>query len=80
MSDSKQLARPPLARMLQVHEHLQTRDRTNCRILADALEVSKRTILRDIDFMRDQLGLPIEYDHATHGFYYSREVVQFPTM
>ncbi len=66
--------------MLQVHEHLQTSRRINCRILADTLEVSRRTILRDIDFMRDQLGLPIEYDHAAHGFYYTREVVQFPTV
>lgn len=48
--------------------------------MAEALGVSKRTILRDIDFMRDQLGLPIEYDTATHGFFYTREVVQFPTV
>ena len=66
--------------MLQVHEHLQSGRRTNCRTLADSLEVSQRTILRDIDFMRDQLGLPIEYDHATRGFFYSREVVQFPSL
>ena len=80
MSLNQQLSRPPLARMLQVHEHLQTGRRTNCRTLAESLEVSKRTILRDLDFMRDQLGLPIEYDHAAHGFFYSREVVQFPTV
>ncbi len=69
-----------MARMLQIHEHLQTGGRTNCRILATALEVSPRTIQRDIDFMRDQLGLPVDYDVAAHGFYYTREVVQFPTM
>ena len=66
--------------MLQVHERLQTGRRTNCKTLADELEVSRRTVLRDIDFMRDQLGLPIEYDVAAHGFYYTREVVQFPTL
>ena len=48
--------------------------------MAAALEVSKRTIQRDIDFMRDQLGLPVDYDVVAHGFYYTREVVQFPTM
>ena len=80
MAVNQQLSRPPLARMLQVHERLQSGQRTNCRTLADSLEVSKRTILRDIDFMRDQLGLPIEYDHAAHGFFYTREVVQFPTV
>lgn len=69
-----------MARMLQIHEHLQTGGRTNCRTLATTLEVSPRTIQRDIDFMRDQLGLPVDYDVVAHGFYYTREVVQFPTM
>ncbi len=69
-----------MVRMLQIHEHLQAGRRTNCRTLATALEVSPRTIQRDIDFMRDQLGLPVDYDVVAHGFYYTREVVQFPTM
>ena len=69
-----------MARMLQIHEHLQTGGRKNCRTLAASLEVSPRTIQRDIDFMRDQLGLPVEYDVVAHGFYYIREVAQFPTM
>ena len=80
MAVNQQLSRPPLARMLQVHEHLQSGRRTNCGTLAETLEVSKRTILRDIDFMRDQLGLPIEYDPASRGFFYTRVVVQFPTV
>lgn len=80
MNGKKQAARPPVARMLRIHEHLQTGHRTNCRTLAEALEVSPRTIQRDIDFMRDQLGLPVDYDETAHGFYYTREVVQFPTM
>ena len=80
MPDKKQANRPPMARMLQIHEHLQNGARTNCRTLAATLEVSPRTIQRDIDFMRDQLGLPIDYGVAAHGFYYTREVVQFPTM
>ena len=73
-------ARPPLARMLRIHEELQTGDPTNCQRLAAQLEVSPRTVQRDIDFMRDQLGLPIEYEPTTRVFRYTREVVQFPTM
>ncbi len=30
--------------------------------------------------MRDQMGLPIDYDPAGHGYHYTRKVVQFPTM
>ena len=48
--------------------------------MASLLEVSARTVQRDIDFMRDQLGLPIEYEPTDHVFRYTREVVQFPTM
>ena len=74
------LSRPPLARMIKIHELLQTKGRSSCPILASELEVSAKTVQRDIDFMRDQMGLPIEYDVSAHGFYYTRKVVQFPTM
>ncbi len=80
MRSSKDLSRPPLARMLRLHERLQTGSRPNCRSLASELEVSPKTVQRDIDFMRDQLGLPLEYDPVQRGFYYTRQVVQFPTM
>ncbi len=75
------LSRPPLARMLRIHERLRAGDRlTNCRELARELEVSYKTVQRDIDFMRDQLELPIDYDAASRGFFYSRPVVQFPSV
>ena len=64
----QQFSRPPLARMLQLHQQLQAGSFPNCRKLADELEVSTKTIQRDIDFMRDQLGMPIEYDRLhLHG-------------
>lgn len=66
--------------MLQIHETLRTGDPTNCNKLAQALEVSARTVQRDIDFMRDQLGLPIEYEPTERALRYTREVMQFPTM
>ncbi len=65
---------------MQIHEELQAGDPTNCKRLAGLLSVSPRTVQRDIDFMRDQLGLPIEYEAENHVFRYTREVVQFPTM
>jgi hypothetical protein len=35
----------------------------NCRRLAEELEVSRRTVLRDVDFMRYDLSAPIEYEN-----------------
>ena len=74
------LSRPPLARMLDIHELLKQGRKANRRLLSEELEVSSKTIQRDIDFMRDQLGLPIDYNVSNHSYFYTRKVVQFPTM
>ncbi|HPA20168.1 MAG TPA: WYL domain-containing protein [Verrucomicrobiae bacterium] len=74
------VSRPPLARMLRIHDALQGGRLPNCSGLGQKLEVCPKTIQRDIEFMRDQMDLPIEYDAERHGFYYSREVAAFPTV
>lgn len=66
--------------MLRIHELLQKGAPVSRSTLAAELEVSPKTVGRDLDFMRDRLGLPLEYDPARHGFVYTRRVVQFPTM
>lgn len=73
-------SRPPLARMMQLHAKLQARAFPNCRKLAAEFEVSTKTIQRDIDFMRDRLGLPIEYDQLHFGFAYTEPVTSFPNV
>lgn len=75
-----QLSRPPLARMLTIHQQLTEGRRPNCTGLAAELEVATKTILRDIDFMRDQLRLPIDYDRERHGYFYTETVTSFPTV
>ena len=74
------LSRPPLERMMQIHSHLQEKHFPNCSKIARQLEVSPKTIQRDIDFMRYRLGLPIEYDPLRFGFYYSEPVSSFPNI
>jgi len=71
-------SRPPLERMMRLHEKLRAGAFPNCRKLADELEVSTKTIQRDIDFMRDRLGLPIEYDQLHFGSVYTEPVTSFP--
>ena len=55
---SERFSRPPFERMLRLHDRIKAGTYPNCRKLADELEVSAKTIQRDIDFMRDRLGLP----------------------
>jgi len=66
--------------MMRMHQRLKAGRYPNCRKLADELEVSPKTVQRDIDFMRYSLGLPIEYDQLHFGFYYTEPVSSFPNI
>ena len=72
-------SRPPLARMLRLHQLLQSEKFPNCTRLAKQLEVSSKTIQRDIEYMRDSLNLPIEYEPSQHGYFYTQPVSSFPS-
>lgn len=80
VTTAKPTTRPPLQRMLQIHEQLARGAYPNCRTLAEAIETSAKTIARDIEFLRDRWGLPITYDKKRHGFYYTEPVEQFPLL
>src|SRR5579871_1871977 len=73
-------SRPPLQRMLRIHQALQSGKRPNALQLAAELEVSPKSIHRDLEFMRERLDLPIEYDFEKRGFFYAGEVNTFPTL
>jgi proteasome accessory factor B len=72
--------RPPLERMLRIHQALQAGKYPTGTSLATELEVSTKTIHRDLEFMRDRLMLPLEWNHARFGYHYTEEVSGFPTM
>ncbi len=74
------LFRPPLERMMRIHQALQSKSYPNSSSLARELQVSAKSIQRDLEFMRDRLGLPLEYDGSRFGYYYTQEVAAFPTL
>ncbi len=74
MPDKTQRTRPPMARTATIHRLLNEAKYPNCRRLAEELEVSEKTIQRDITFMRDQMNLPIKFDVEKNGYYYTAEV------
>ena len=65
---------------MRIHAQLKAGEFPNCRKIAEQIEVSSKTIQRDIDFMRDRLGLPIEYDPLRFGFHYTEAVTSFPSI
>ena len=66
--------------MLRIHQAVQSGNYPNASSLARELEVSAKSIHRDIEFMRDRLELPVEYDGARFGYHYTEEVSAFPTV
>lgn len=74
------LSRPPLERMLRIHQAIQSGKFPNATTLAVELEVSTKSIYRDLEFMRDRLELPLEFDVARNGYQYTEEVSGFPTL
>jgi predicted DNA-binding transcriptional regulator YafY len=72
--------RPPLDRMLRIHQEVQGHTFPNSAFLSQKLEISAKTVHRDVEFMRERLNLPIEWDGGKNGYYYTRPVTNFPTM
>jgi len=72
--------RPPLDRMLKIHQAVQAGEYPNAQRLAKAFETSAKTVRRDLAFMRDRWELPLDYDPARHGYFYTRPVSTFPAL
>ena len=73
-------SRVALWRVLEIHKIVLTGRHPNCSTLAKEIEVTPKTIQRDVSFMRDQLGLPLEYDPLKHGYHYTQPVHEFPML
>ena len=63
----------PLWRRLQtIHHEIKERRFPNASSLAETLGVSSKTVQRDLDYLRDELEAPIEFDRGENGYFYSR--------
>jgi predicted DNA-binding transcriptional regulator YafY len=60
-------------RLLLIDKAIRSGKYPNATKLAELAEVNPRTIQRDIEYMRDMYGAPLEYDPSRRGYYYSEE-------
>jgi predicted DNA-binding transcriptional regulator YafY len=74
----KALPRTALPRMYFIDREIAAGKYPNTRTLAEAYETGPATISRDIEFMRDRLGAPIEYDYFRKGYYYAGKTYRLP--
>lgn len=59
------------SRLMELDSQIRQGKYPNCLSFAVDWEVSQKTIQRDIDYLRDSLGAPIEYDRERKGFCYT---------
>src|SRR5437764_1391642 len=69
---------PQLARIHALVKRIQQGDYPSQKILGAEWEKSPRTIQRDLDYVRDVLGLPLAYDPFRYGYYFTEPVARFP--
>jgi predicted DNA-binding transcriptional regulator YafY len=58
-------------RILEIDQLIREGTYPNADTLGKKFEVSRSTIMRDIDFLRDRYRAPLVYDAAKNGFYYT---------
>lgn len=58
-------------RILQIDDEIRKGTYPNVPYLQRKFEVSRATIMRDIEFLRDRYQAPIEYDSLKNGYYYT---------
>ena len=71
-------SRPPLYRFQEIFHAIKTGRYPNRTKLAERIEVTTKTIQRDIDYMRYQMSVPIEFDYARGGYYFTRSMTELP--
>lgn len=63
--------KPQFRRLLFIDRTIREGRYPSAATLAREWQVSAKTIQRDIDYLRDELGAPIAYDEVKHGLYYT---------
>lgn len=71
-------SRPPLSRFQEIFHAIKAGRFPNRTQLAKIIEVTTKTIQRDLDYMRYQLNLPIEFDYTRGGYYLTKPISDLP--
>ena len=65
-------------RFVWFDDQVRARKYPNATTLAEKFEISTKTAQRDIDFMRDRLLCPLDYDSSQRGYCYDDETFSLP--
>jgi len=69
LGHSQIATRPQMERLFRIVAEVQKGEYPNCATFQKLFEMNRRTILRDIEFLRDRLKAPLEYDASRNGYH-----------
>lgn len=65
--------KPTYRRIMLIDRKIRSGEYPNASTLADEWEMGVRTIMRDLEFLREELGAPLAYSAKRRGFYYENK-------
>ncbi|MCX7009283.1 MAG: WYL domain-containing protein [Kiritimatiellaeota bacterium] len=68
------------ARLLELDRRIRAGRYPNCLTFAKEWEVSQKTVQRDVDYLKYQLGAPLKYDREKKGFCYTNQTWFLPSL
>lgn len=76
----REATRPPWQRIAAIDRALHSGTYPNARTIGAELEVCRRTVLRDVEFMRDRMFAPIAFNRARNGYFYTDPGFRLPSI
>ncbi|MDF2935950.1 MAG: hypothetical protein K0Q90_1323 [Paenibacillaceae bacterium] len=67
-------------RVIWIDGRLRAEGYPNCQAIAEAFDISLRQAARDVEYLRDSLGAPVEYCRKNKGYRYSEATFALPAM
>ena len=64
----------------KIREGMASGQYANCASMAQEYEVSTKSIMRDIDYLKNQCDVPIAYDSSKKGYFYSEKNFKMPAI
>jgi len=74
------LTRPQHERIWGIVAMIREGEYPNCSTFMRRFEVSRRTILRDLDYLRDRMMAPIRFEPRRNGFYFDKAFDSLPVL
>ncbi len=79
-SETMKRSKTQAERLLALDQLLKNNQYPNCTSFAADWEISSKTAQRDIDFLRDRMRAPVEYDALHRGYYYTEPTFMLPAV